>query len=345
MMRTCQWYGPQCHRRSAWGRWPNVSMALTGTTMTAPNQRSERTSRNTSTPTANQEVADMLREAATLLTAQGANPFRVGAYRKAADTIAGWPINVRDIFDRRGPDGLDAIPSIGKGIASAIAEILIAGRWAQLDRMRGEVGAIQLFRTIPGIGPELAMRMHDDLGVDTLEALEVAAHDGRLEKLPGVGPRRASAIRAALTQSLDRTRALRRQTPAPHTGEQPPVAMILDVDREYRERATAHKLPTIAPRRFNPGGTSRLPILHTERGVWHFTALFSNTAKAHELGRTHDWVVVYAYDHDASERPHTVVTETRGSLVGRRVVRGREAECRDYYERAPGICAVDRADS
>lgn len=345
MMRTCQWYGPQCHRRSAWGRWPNVSMALTGTTMTAPNQRSERTSRNTSTPTANQEVADMLREAATLLTAQGANPFRVGAYRKAADTIAGWPINVRDIFDRRGPDGLDAIPSIGKGIASAIAEILIAGRWAQLDRMRGEVGAIQLFRTIPGIGPELAMRMHDDLGVDTLEALEVAAHDGRLEKLPGVGPRRASAIRAALTQSLDRTRALRRQTPAPHTGEQPPVAMILDVDREYRERATAHKLPTIAPRRFNPGGTSRLPILHTERGVWHFTALFSNTAKAHELGRTHDWVVVYAYDHDAPERPHTVVSESRGSLVGRRVVRGREGECRDYYEQAPGICAVDRADS
>ena len=320
-------------------------MVLIGTTMTAPNPLSERTSRNTSTPTANQEVADLLREAATLLTAQGANPFRVGAYRKAADTIAGWPINVREIFDRRGPDGLDAIPSIGKGIASAIAEILITGRWAQLDRMRGEVGAIQLFRTIPGIGPELAMRMHDDLGVDTLEALEVAAHDGRLEKLPGVGPRRASAIRAALTQSLDRTRALRRQTPAPHTGEQPPVAMILDVDREYRERATAHKLPTIAPRRFNPGRTSRLPILHTERGVWHFTALFSNTAKAHELGRTHDWVVVYAYDHDASERPHTVVTETRGSLVGRRVVRGREAECRDYYEQAPGICAVDRADS
>ncbi|MFM9884454.1 MAG: hypothetical protein ACKVQT_15615, partial [Burkholderiales bacterium] len=109
--------------------------------MTTATQQRASGSSNAGTPTPNQDVADLLREAATLLTAQGANPFRVGAYRKAADTIAGWPINVREIFDRRGPDGLDAIPSIGKGIASAIAEILITGRWAQLDRMRGEVNA------------------------------------------------------------------------------------------------------------------------------------------------------------------------------------------------------------
>lgn len=287
------------------------------------------------TTAANQEVADLLREAATLLEAQGANPFRVGAYRKAADTIASWPQDVRVIFDRGGRDGLDAIPSIGQGISAAIAEILISGRWAQLDRMRGEVDAVQLFRTIPGIGPELATRIHDDLHVETLEALELAALDGRLEKLTGVGPRRASAMRAALTQSLDRSRTLRRQRPAPHTALHPSVAMILDVDREFCEKATLHKLPTIVPRRFNPTGKGRVPILHTERGAWHFTALFSNTAKAHQLGRTHDWVVVYAYDHDAVERPHTVVTETRGSLEGKRVVRGREAECRDFYEGRP----------
>ncbi len=252
---------------------------------------------------ANQQVADMLRETAILLDAQGANPFRVGAYRKAADTIAGLSGDVRDIFDRDGRDGLNAIPSIGKGIASAIAEILITGRWTQLERLRGEVDAIQLFRSIPGVGPELAARIHDDLHVDTLEALELAAHEGRLEALPGVGPRRASAIRAALT--LDRTRAQRRLAPAPQAGEHPPVAMILDVDREYREKVTAHELPTITPRRFNATGKTKLPILHTQRGKWHFTAHFSNTAKAHELGRTHDWVVVYAYDHDAAERPHT----------------------------------------
>ena len=72
-------------------------------------------------------------------------------------------------------------------------------------------------------------------------------------------------------------------------------------------------------------------MLHTARGEWHLTALYSNTARAHELGRSRDWVVLYFYDDQHLERQHTVVTETRGSLLGQRVVRGREAECRTYY--------------
>jgi putative hydrolase len=113
--------------------------------------------------------------------------------------------------------------------------------------------------------------------------------------------------------------------------EEPPVAMLLDVDREYRERAAAGDLPTIAPRRFNPSGEAWLPVLHAERGAWHFTALFSNTAQAHQLGRTRDWVVIYFYDDEHAEGQHTVVTETHGALTGRRVVRGRETECRAHY--------------
>jgi putative hydrolase len=109
------------------------------------------------------------------------------------------------------------------------------------------------------------------------------------------------------------------------------VAQLLDVDREYREKAARRELRTIAPRRFNPGGEAWLPVLHARRGSWHFTALFSNTALAHQLGRTRDWVVVYFYDGDHVERQHTVVTEPRGELTGRRVVRGREGECLDYY--------------
>jgi putative hydrolase len=101
--------------------------------------------------------------------------------------------------------------------------------------------------------------------------------------------------------------------------------MLLDVDREYREKAA--RLPRIAPRRFNPSGERWLPVLHTERGGWRFTALHSNTALAHHLGRTRDWVVVYFHADHEPEGQHTVVTETRGPLAGRRVVRGREAEC------------------
>ena len=59
----------------------------------------------------------------------------------------------------------------------------------------------------------------------------------------------------------------------------------------------------------------------------------ANTARAHALGRERDWVVLYFHDDDMTERQCTVVTESRGSLVGRRVVRGRERECRDWYER------------
>jgi hypothetical protein len=189
----------------------------------------------------------------------------------------------------------------------------------------------------------LAHRLHDELEVDSLEALEVAASDGRLERLPQIGPRRAAAIRASLTQMLDRTRAIRRARPsatpvqdgglsaAGSAGDAPPVELLLDVDREYREAAQANRLPTIAPRRFNPDGKSWLPVLHTARGHWHFTVLYSNTARAHELGRVHDWVVIYAEDHEHREHQCTVVTPPGGPLAGRRVVRGREVECRAWY--------------
>jgi hypothetical protein len=65
---------------------------------------------------------------------------------------------------------------------------------------------------------------------------------------------------------------------------------------------------------------------HVERDGWAFTALFSNTARAHALGTTDDWVVLF-FERDGAEGRATVVTERAGPLAGRRVVRGREAEC------------------
>jgi hypothetical protein len=112
--------------------------------------------------------------------------------------------------------------------------------------------------------------------------------------------------------------------------ELPPVATILSVDEEYLRRGRLGKLQTIAPRRFNPQKEAWLPILHAERDHWSFTALFSNTGRAHELGRTRDWVVVY-YERDGQDGQATVVTEYRGELDGRRVVRGRETECWLHY--------------
>ena len=121
---------------------------------------------------------------------------------------------------------------------------------------------------------------------------------------------------------------------------QPGVDLLLDVDREYREKGRAGLLPRIAPKRFNPEGKAWLPVLHARSGPWHFTALFSNTERAHELHRTYDWVVIFFSDPERGEGQATIVTERRGSLAGRRVVRGREPECARYY-RGAAVYAVD----
>jgi hypothetical protein len=127
-----------------------------------------------------------------------------------------------------------------------------------------------------------------------------------------------------------RQRVHPRPLPPPRSRPEPPIAEILDVDREYREQAARGALVRIAPRRFNPQHDAWLPVMHVRRGERQYTALFSNTARAHSLGKTDDWVVLYI-DEDDRERQTTVVTEIRGPLIGRRTVRGREAECAAYY--------------
>jgi putative hydrolase len=271
----------------------------------------------------NERIAEKLREAADILQAQRANPFRIRAYRQAADRVAALDVEVGDLLAARGVAGLMALPGIGAGIAAAINELVRTGRWSQLERLHGTLEPERLFQSIPGVGPTLARQIHERLEIDTLEALEAAAQDGRLAAVPGMGPRRTAMIRAELATLLGRRRTRKIS--------EPPVDALLDVDAEYHRRAATGRLSRIAPRRFNTAGTAWLPVLHTERGEWHFTVLFSNTARAHGLGRTRDWVVVYFHGDGEPEGQRTVVTETRGSLVGRRVVRGREPECEAYY--------------
>ncbi len=284
-------------------------------------------SASTAPAVANAQIAELFEQVATLLAQQGASPFRVGAYRRAGQSLKRLGRDVRAIAEAEGRRGLLAIPGIGVSLASAIEEILRSGRWVQLERLRGASDPEHLFQTIAGVGPELARRIHERLHIDTLEALELAAHDGRLESVPGMGARRVAAIRSLLLSMLQRVR-----TVPPKPLVEPEAALLLDVDREYRELAAADRLPKIAPKRFNPAAEAWLPILHAERGAWHFTALYSNTARAHELNKTRDWVVIYFYRDNQAEGQRTIVTETHGPLLGLRVVRGREAECRVLLE-------------
>jgi hypothetical protein len=278
----------------------------------------------------NAVLAGNLREYADLLRQQGADGFRVAAYERAAGVIDGLDRPLDAVFAQKGRDGLTALPGVGRSIAAALAEMLTTGRWAQLERLRGALEPEKLFLTIPGLGEELARRIFETLHVETLEALETAAHDGRLAGVEGIGPRRAEMIRTALAERLGRPQLRRLRQMA----KRPPVALLIDVDREYRQKAEAGALRKIAPKRFNPNGEAWLPVMHATRGAWRFTALYSNTGLAHELGRVKDWVVIY-YETDAlPEGQCTLVTETRGALAGRRVVRGREDECRDFWLKA-----------
>jgi len=277
------------------------------------------------------EVARQLDAVGELLARQGANPFQARAYHSAAATVRALPSPLAELIDREGQLGLEQLPNIGPGIARAILELAQTGRLRMLDRLEGEMCPERLLSSIPSVGPTLAKRIHEQLGTSTLEDLEIAANDGRLASVNGFGARRVAAVRDVLDATLRRAR--RRSGAAPRH-EPPPVARLLALDARYRAQAERNELPLIKPRRFNPEQVAWLPVLHTNEEGDHVTVLYSNSALAHRLGKTRDWVVLY-FDGDGRDREYqaTVVTETSGVLRGLRVVRGREAECREHYAR------------
>jgi hypothetical protein len=292
----------------------------------------------------NENLAFLLTDIARLLTEQGANEFRVQAYRKAAKTISDLDGPVRAVFERDGIDGLIALPTIGTSIANLIEQFLRTGHIPLLDRLRGDDRAEKLFGTVPSLGPELSRRIHEQLEIETLPELFAAANDGRLEKVPGIGRKRTQAVRECLAERLrDRRRVVASEKTYPPVDHSVAVSEILDVDAEYRRLAAENKLIKIAPQRFNPGAVAWLPILHTERGDRHYTALFSNTARAHELNATRDWVVVYRDDSKAHQR-WTVITSQFGKLRGSRIVRGREQECLEYWQQTKNVENGNTAD-
>ncbi len=273
----------------------------------------------------NDFVASRLEEVARLLEDQGANVHRVRAYRAAAERLRRLDRSVVEVLRKEGLEGLDRLPDIGPVIAGAVRTLVKTGRLPILERLRGEIDPERLLASVPGIGDALASRLHEELGISTLEELEAAAHSGRLAAVAGFGRKRIAGILDTLSSRLRRLRPIETRT-----DEAVPVAELLDVDAEYLRKAAAGELRRIAPRRFNPRREAWLPILHTERGGRHYTALFSNTARAHSLGRTRDWVVLY-HDGPGGEHRNTVVTERAGPLAGKRIIRGREEECLAYY--------------
>jgi hypothetical protein len=287
----------------------------------------------------NEQIALCLEDVANELESQGANPYRTSAYRRGAASIRECRQPVDELLQREGLDGLMDLPHIGSSLAGAIEHLVETGHLPLLERLRGRHAPELIFTTVPNIGPGLAKQIHEHLGIENLAELQAAANDGRLARVPGMGVKRVRAVRESLAgrfaqrdsrQSKDESSSNRLD----EINESVSVGELLDIDQEYRRRAERGELPRVAPRRFNPTADAWLPILHTERGDQHFSAMFSNTARAHQLGTTHDWVVIYRDDAEGHGR-WTVITSLYGRTRGRRIVCGRERECEELYRAMP----------
>lgn len=141
----------------------------------------------------NVEIAQILNEVADLLEIQQTNPFRIRAYRNATRTIATHAVPMRKLIEQ-GTDLTD-LPSIGKGMAENIQELVETGRLAILDELSDEIpeGLIDLMR-LPGLGPKKARKLWDELGVESIEDLEAVANEGRVAELDGFGKKTQERI-------------------------------------------------------------------------------------------------------------------------------------------------------
>lgn len=165
----------------------------------------------------NIEVAEALEQMAEVLVRRGeSNPYRVQAYLQAAGMIREQDEPLATLFGEGGRDALMTLPGIGVSLAHHIAQYIETGRIGLRDRLLRSSDPAALLATVPGVSPRLAARLVEELGVASLAELERAAHDGRLQDLDGVGPRRTEAIRLQLNSILHRSarrraRRVRRQ--------------------------------------------------------------------------------------------------------------------------------------
>jgi DNA polymerase (family 10) len=148
----------------------------------------------------NAAIARVFETVADLLEIEGANLFRVRAYRTAARTIAALdrPIAPIALAD---PPALREVAGIGADLADKIATLARTGHLPLVDELRARTpdGLIALVR-VPGIGPKKARLIYDALGVGSLAELEEAARAGRLAQVRGLGKASEQAILAGLAR-------------------------------------------------------------------------------------------------------------------------------------------------
>jgi DNA polymerase (family 10) len=144
----------------------------------------------------NVAIARILGEIGDLLEIKGENPFKIRAYRNAADTILHAGGRVADLT----PEALLALPGVGRDLAAKVREIVDTGSAAYHRELLEEFPPTILdLLHLQGVGPKTVRQLYSELGIRTLDDLEAAARSGALAKLRGMGPRK----QALMLQALD----------------------------------------------------------------------------------------------------------------------------------------------
>ena len=146
----------------------------------------------------NAEIADQLLGTAQLLSAQGENPFKIRAYRRAAETVRSLPESVEERV-RTGAD-LTGYAGIGKGIASAIRELVLAGTTRKLEVLRATVSPeLAALSRFPRLDPKRTLRIYQKLGISDVDALRAKLEAGEIGRV--LGTRMEQHVRQALVES------------------------------------------------------------------------------------------------------------------------------------------------
>jgi DNA polymerase (family 10) len=210
----------------------------------------------------NQEIAQMFHELADMLELKGANRFRVRAYRNAGDQIAS---HVRGMPDVAAEGKLQEIPGIGEGIAKKIIEVLETGEMEDHRELREEIPVgVTALLGIPDVGPKTAKLIWDTLGIETLDELEMAAEQGQLQTVKGLGPKTESNILAG----IERLRERQAQPSRVLLGDALPLAeRLLDALRECPAVRQANAAGSLRRRRPTVGDLDLLASSDDSRAV------------------------------------------------------------------------------
>ena len=142
----------------------------------------------------NSEIARMLNETADILEIQGANPFRVRAYRNTSRVIDNLTEKLSDIV-KKNPDELNSIRSIGKGMHDKIIEYCQTGKVKEFEELKSTLpsGLLDMLK-IQSFGPKRVRLVYEKLGIDNVDKLEKAAAEGKIRALPGMGEKSEAKI-------------------------------------------------------------------------------------------------------------------------------------------------------